>query len=442
MRVVFSSHPLEAKPARGGRGSSAQLSMLLGALTLALLSGCVSTTVRVVDMTPPKQASTTLTEAELLDVGIAIFDPNIPEDFDERIEQLIMPEVRQAEMQYIPYFLKNLLQSTGNWGAVRVIPRPTHAVDVVVEGTILRSDGAAMKLQAKVSDASGTLWFDREYEALASKYAYEASIPASVDAFQAIYKQIADDMLAHREQLDRDQIANIRNVAELKFAQSFSQEAFADHVRQREDGAYEITRLPADADPMLARVRKIREREYLFIDTLDEYYTNFYRQMYPTYQNWRKASYDQVIAYEELRAQSKARMIGGTLAIVGGVAGIYESDNGFVDAGGLVSIGAGASLIGSAISKRHEAALEAEKLRELGTATEAELVPTTIELENQTARLQGNVAEQYEQLRGILRQVYFEDLNLPVPDEVAAETGATAADASTNNVVEPAAELP
>ena len=67
--------------------------------TLLLLSGCVTQTVRVVDMTPPRQADTYLEEADLLDVGVAIFDENVAEDYDERIERLIMPEVRRAESQ-------------------------------------------------------------------------------------------------------------------------------------------------------------------------------------------------------------------------------------------------------------------------------------------------------------------------------------------------------
>ena len=48
---------------------------------------------------------------------------------------------------------------------------------------------------------------------------------------------------------------------------------------------------------MLASVRKVREREYLFIDTIDEYYANFHRSVYPTYQVWRKASYVDMITY-------------------------------------------------------------------------------------------------------------------------------------------------
>ncbi len=389
---------------------------VLIAMTLLALGGCVSQTVRVVDMTPPKQSAVPLQEDQLLDVGIAIFDPNVPEDYDERINKVILSEIRRAEAQYIPYFAKNLMQSTGNWGAVRVIPRPTHAVDVIVEGQIQHSDGESLSINARVSDATGVEWFERSYTALASKYAYEATIPPDVDAFQAIYKQLADDMLAHRETLTPADVTRIRRTAELKFAREFSSEAFAEHVIRDEDGEYQIARLPADDDPMLERVRKIREREYLFIDTLDDYYANFHRQMYPAYQDWRRASYTEAISIKALKDQSRARMIGGTLAIVGGVAGIYESNNAYVDASGIVSVIGGVTLVTSAIQKRHEAVQQAERLREVGSAAEAELVPTTIELENQTLRLQGTVDEQYSELRRILRRVYFEDLGLEPPD--------------------------
>jgi len=392
----------------------------LGTMALiGLLSGCVSQTTRVVDMTPPDQSARYLEESELLDVGISVFDENVPDDYDQRIEEMIMPEVRRAESQYIPYFAKNLLQSTGNWGAVRVVPRPTHAVDVIVSGKILRSNGESMALEVTVQDATGQLWFRKEYEALASKYAYEQDIPQNIDAFQAVYKALANDMLAYRERLTTEDIQRIRGTAELKFARDFSTDAFADHVQEVAPNQFEIMRLPADNDPMLARVRKIREREYLFIDTLDEYYTNFHRQMYPAYQDWRSASYEQAIAYQELKNQSTARAIGGTMAIIGGVAAMYESSDAYVDASGIVGVIAGATLIKSAVQKRNEAEQQAERLRELGSAAEAELVPTTIELENQTLRLQGNVEEQYGELRKILRRLYFEDMGLEPPTEVA-----------------------
>lgn len=387
-------------------------------LSMFVLVGCVTQTTRVVDMTPPQQSDRYLDESELLDVGISIFDENVPEDYDERIEQFIMPEVRRAESQYVPFFAKNLLQSTGNWGAVRVVPRATHAVDVMVSGKIVRSNGESMEIEATVTDATGTVWLSSTYTALASKYAYEESLPQDIDAFHAIYKNLADDMLAYRQTLSAADIQRIRKTAELKFAREFSSEVFADHVREVEPGQFEIARLPSEDDPMLARVRRVREREYLFIDTLDEYYANFHRQMYPSYQAWRRASYEQAIAYNELKAQSLARALGGTMAIIGGVAAIYESSDAYVDASGIVGVIAGATLITSAIQKRHEAELQADRLRELGSAAEAELVPTTIELENQTLRLQGSVDEQYTELRRILRRVYFEDMGLEPPEPV------------------------
>ena len=109
----------------------------------------------MVDMTPPQQFEGTQSEDQLLDIGVAVFDANVPESFDEQVKQLIQPDIRRAEAQFIPYFAKNLLQSTGNWGAVRVVPRPTHAVDVTVTGKILESNGERLRVEVTVIDARG-----------------------------------------------------------------------------------------------------------------------------------------------------------------------------------------------------------------------------------------------------------------------------------------------
>lgn len=385
------------------------------ALVLAGLYGCVSQTVRTVDMTPPKQFQGVQAEDELLDVGVAVLDANIPETFDQQIEELVHPDLRRAEAQFIPYFAKNLLQSTGNWGAVRVVPRPTHAVDVSVSGKIIESDGERLTLEMTVSDARGVEWFTGTYHALASRYAYSPTIPPDIDPFQAVYKDLADDMLAYRESLDPGTVREIRAIAEMKFARDFAPDAFAAHVRDLPNGDFELLRLPAPDDPMLERVRRVREREYLFIDTLDEYYANFHRNMFTPYHQWRAATYDEAIALRELEAQSRGKAWVGAAAIVGGIGAIYKSDNAYVDAAGLVSIAAGAALIKNAVAKRNEAAMQAEVLQEIGVAAEQEISPHTIELENQTVHLQGTVDEQYRELRRILREVYFEDLGLEPP---------------------------
>ncbi len=379
------------------------------------LAACVSESVRTVDMTPPKQFSGVQDEALLLDVGVAVLDPNIPQTFDEQVAELVNPDIRRAEAQFMPYFAKNLLQSTGNWGAVRVVPRATHAVDVTVTGKILQSDGEKLAQEFTVTDARGVVWFTKTYRTEASKYAYSPTVPPDIDPFQANYKQLADDMLAHRESLDEATVLAIRATAEMKFARDFAPDAFDTHVQPRPDGGFELLRLPAEDDPMLARVRRVREREYVFIDTLDEHYANYHRQMYGAYQNWRAATYSEAASLRELKAQARTRTWAGIAAIGAGIGAIYDSDNPYIDATGLVTIGAGAALIKNAVTKRNEAAMQAEALRELGVEAEAEIMPHTMELENETVRLQGTVDEQYQELRRILRQLYFEDLGLPTP---------------------------
>ena len=385
------------------------------------LAGCSTQTVRVVDMTPPKQPAQSLPEDQLLDVGISTFIGNIPEDYDERIAQIISPEIRRAEIQYLPYITKNLIQSSGNWGAVRVVPRPSLAVDVIVSGEIIESTGETLKLKIAVHDATGRQWYEKDYSALASKYAYEDSFPQDIDAFQSIYKEITDDLLEYRLTLSKSDIQQIRAVAEMRFAQSFSSEAFGEHVSQEESGQYRLLKLPSEDDPMLASVRKVREREYLFIDTIDEYYANFHRSVYPTYQVWRKASYVDMITYKKLQTQAKNRIVGGAIGLVGSVGTIYASDDWAADTSGIAGVIGSATVISKAILKKNEAEQYAERLRELATETERELVPTTIELENRTVKLQGSVEEQYTELRSILKTLYYEDLGLPLPEGPSVE---------------------
>lgn len=387
------------------------------ALAIMICGACSTQTVRVVDMTPPKQLAKSFAEEELLDIGISVFEANVPEDFDERIEQIISPEIRRAEAQYIPYIAKNLIQSSGNWGAVRVVPRPSLAVDVILSGKIIESTGESLVLEITVLDATGRFWYTKTYTALASKYAYEESFPKDVDAFQSIYKEIADDLLDHRLTLSKADVERIRVVAEMRFAQSFSQDAFGDHVKQDEQGEHQLLRLPSEEDPMLVGIRKVREREYLFIDTIDEYYANFQRSVYPTYQVWRKSSYVDTITYKKLQTQAKNRIVGGAIGLVGSVGTIYASDDWAADTSGIAGVIGSATVISSAILKKNEAEQYAERLRELAGETERELVPTTIQLENRTVRLQGSVDEQYTELRKVLSDLYFEELGLPLPEE-------------------------
>ena len=158
-------------------------------LLLFLLGGCVSTTVKRVER--PELQVTERAEHVLLDVGIFLFDPNIPEGFEEREKLGIEPDVRKAEARYLPGVLRNTLENSGNWGAVRLIPRESRAVDLVIEGKIEESDGEALSLALKATDASGEVWVENTYSYRTSKYAYDPDAPQGQDPFQPLYVRFA-----------------------------------------------------------------------------------------------------------------------------------------------------------------------------------------------------------------------------------------------------------
>ena len=151
----------------------------------------------------------------------------------------------------------------------------------------------------------------------------------------------------------------------------------------------------------------------MFIDTLDEFYANYSRQMLPVYDSWRRATYADAIEFKALQAQSRSQIIGGSLAIAAGIGGVYSSgENPYVGTSGA-TVGAGASLIIRGLNKKQQSAQLADRLREIGADTEAELIPTTIQLDNETLRLTGSVEQQYiAELRKILRQLYLEEYGL------------------------------
>lgn len=374
---------------------------------LLFLVGCTSNTIKTTQTTPVVQEHAEIPESELLDVGIYLFDPGL-DDLDDDERQLVFPEVRKAESRFMPYRLMETLQTSSAWGAVRVIPASQNAVDVTVDGEIQQSDGEVLTIVIAVKDATGREWFEKEYEGLASKYAYTKRRTGTVPAepFQNLYNQIANDMLAYRrENFDGYGLRAIRTTAELKFAQTFSPAAFGGHLNQDKNGEYTIARLPAEGDPMLERVRQIRERDYLFVDTLQDYYGGFVKEMDQPYQQWRSQSYNEVIALRELKRDARNRTIMGIAAILGGIAAA-GSDHGSARSAGSVAIAGGAYMIKSGFDKRSESEMHIEAIQELGDSLEAAIEPQVIDLEGRTITLSGTVENQYDQWRELLREIY------------------------------------
>ena len=400
-----------------------------------VVAGCATTTeVRRVDVTPAKQNAEPLPEERLLDVGILHFEPNIPEDFDEQVEENIMPDIRRAESYFLAYQQKLVLEGTGNWGAVRVLPKHSNAVDLLLRGTILTSNGERLEVRALATDATGRVWLDKRYEALTSRYSYGTSQGGQTDPYHGVFRQIADDMLAAMLELRDDQLERIKIAGELRFARDFSTEGFGDSIEVRSDGQVTIKRLPAEDDPMLDRVRSIREKAYLFIDTLDEYYAQFNGEMSEAYHDWRQESFEEIYAQKQLQSQAIKEMIVGAAMVAGGIAASQAGDRAVTRAAGGVSIAGGANLIKSAFDKRAAAKIHSEILAELGSSAGESITPHAIELENRTISLSGSVEAQYEVFRAALRQLYFEEMGLSPPPDAEHRKAAEQADESADRV--------
>lgn len=375
-------------------------------LVLPMLGGCVSETVKSTSV-PTLEAPERLTpEAELLDVGIVILDPGISAVEDE---ELVYPEVRKAEATFMATELAEVLTEQGGWGAVRVVPDDRQFSDLLVRGTILLSDGESLQLKILVSDARGTVWLDKRYQGVTSRYAYEQGTRVKQDPFLAVYRMIANDMLAIFDRVPSADRVTIRRVAEMRFARDFASGAFADYLDEDDAGQISLRRLPAEDDPMLNRVRGLRQRHYVFVDTLQGHYNGFAEDMYTPYQEWRRASYEETIALRELEAESQREMIAGGAAILAGIVAQTSGSRTTRSAGAVGVIGGGA-LLKSGLEKRAESNIHSLALEELGQSLDAEITPRVIELEDRTVRLTGNVEDQYDQWRELLADIYAAEL--------------------------------
>ena len=384
---------------------------LLAALLLAL-AACNTTSVRTTEYTPIARELEPVPEAELLDVGIGIFNPGV--DALSKEQEGVFPEVRNAEARFMPYKLMETLQMTGNWGIVRVIPDRQSEMDLWVDAKILQSDGETLRLDVTVSDATGRTWYTRKYEEIATKYAYDIRRGSRQEPFQGIYNRIANDMMAYRHLLSSADVTTIRTVTELKFARRFSPEVFADHLQDDGKGHYSISRLPAANDPLLQRINRIRERDYLFVDTLQDYYASFVQKMEDPYRSWRSESYFETMALRETRRSANTKLIGGAAAILAGILGA-ASNSQLGQAAGYAGIIGGAYAVKEGLGEREEAKMHVEALKELGASLDAEVQPATVTLEDRTVTLSGSVSEQYGQWRAILHDIYQTETGQQAP---------------------------
>ena len=346
----------------------------------------------------------------LLDVGIPTLNDGL---YLTDENDTVFPEVRYAEAIYFSNQLGKVLEKSGAWGAIRVTPNSDVIMDLYITGTIHQSDGETMDLEIAVVDSSGKKWFKKRYKQTTGKYAYDRRLKSLGDPFQNLFIRIANDLLAYREKISDQRAEDLRTISELRFARKFSPEAFDNYVEEDRKGLLSISRLPAENDSILIRVRKIRERDYLYVDTMQDYYDGFSQQMHLAYQDFRRSSYDSVVKARQLNAQGNRQVIAGIGAILAGIYGRSQARTSIADDAGTATAAVGGFVIKSGLDKKQKASEYSESVAEMGSSLEAEIAPQVIELEDRTVTLTGTVQAQYQQWQELLGKIYQQERSTP-----------------------------
>jgi hypothetical protein len=316
--------------------------------------------------------------ADHLDVGLPIFDPGIPEDASTHSKLGIFPEIRKSEAKYMPVMLRQVLVESGDWGVVRVLPDAMESSELLVTGTILHSDGQRLEVRIQARDATGAQWLDKVYSGTTTPADYPVKVPG--DPFLAVYTQIAGDLLAARRQQSAKHLSDIRQVALMRYASSLAPDVFASYLAQSPAGGYTLQRLPAADDPMLVRVNRIREQEYLFIDTVDEQYARLSEEMAPTYNLWRQFGAEQALYNDDYKERVSSRDSQGRR---GSFAALEQTYNAYK------------------WSKIHE-----QDMDELAQGFNNEVAPTVMEVSGTVFKLSGTLDSQYTEWREILQRIF------------------------------------
>jgi hypothetical protein len=346
----------------------------------------------------------------LLDVGIPTLNDGL---YLTDEDDTVFPEVRYAEAIYFSNQLGKVLEKSGAWGAIRVTPNSDVIMDLYITGTIYQSDGETMDLEIKVVDSSGKKWFKKRYSQTTGKYAYDRRLKSLGDPFQNLFIRVANDLLNYREKISDQQAQELRTISELRFAKKFSPEAFDNYIEADRKGILGISRLPAENDSILMRVRKIRERDYLYVDTMQDYYDSFSQQMHLAYQDFRRSSYDSVVKARQLNAQGNRQIISGIGAILAGIYGRSQARTSMADDAGTATAAVGGFVIKSGLNKKQKASEYSEAVAEMGSSLETEIAPQVIELEDRTVTLTGTVQAQYQQWQELLSKIYKQERSTP-----------------------------
>ena len=356
-----------------------------------------------------------LIERPKIDIIIPVFDPGLPDDPDDYDDD-VWPELRRAEANRFAYKLKEALENTGQFGAVRITPDSTATGDLYILGRIEESNGEEVEIDIEVVDIGGRTWFSENYEHEVTEAFYQDLRNDGQDAYEPLFTEVAIDIVEELDNYDDKELEDLHFLADMRFGANFSDIAFNQYIQER-GTTYSLIRKPSKEDPMLQRVQAIRVRDQLFIDGVQENYTAFSQQMDESYLMWQEQSLFEIQAQRAADQSTIGNAVGGVLfiglAVLSAVAGANSDSVGSTSAGATGAILGGmmgASLLANSFKTSDEAEVHREALNELGQSVNMEFAPQVIAFEKQSVELHGDAKEQFGQWRDFLQRIYAEEM--------------------------------
>jgi hypothetical protein len=391
------------------------------------LSGCATKSKTNSTVGPPPSSSflepdrvesvrvESLRATPIIDVIITVFDPGLPEDPSDYDDENIWPELRRAEANRFAYKLKEKLEATGKFGAIRVTPDSTATGDLYILGRIELSNGEEVEIEIEVVDISGKRWLDESFEHEVSEAFHRDLRNKGLDPYDPVFEEAAAEIVEELNDHSLQELEELHYLADLRFGANFSENTFKQYMEINR-GTFSLVSKPSDEDPMLQRVRAIRVRDQLFIDGLQDNYISFTDQMNESYLMWQEKSLFETRAERAAGRKAIGQAVGGVLliglAVLSAVAGANSSSSGGSAAGttgAIIGGMAGVSLMSDSFKTSDEAKVHRDSLNELGKSVDMAMAPQVIAFEKESVELTGDAKEQFTQWRAFLQKIYAEE---------------------------------
>ena len=216
-----------------------------------------------------------------LNVSIPVFSSGLPKDASAYAEIGVFPRIREIEARFLPFALRRRLAESGDWGAVRVVSDDVVIEELVVRGELLQSDGRLLEIRIRAEDASGAIWLDQRFLATTGNADGEP-------AHERLFAEVSARLGKARLEQPAGQLNNVRDLALLRYGARLAPTTFGQYLEETDDGWFRIVRLPARDDPMLDRITRIREAEYVIIDAADGRYETLHEDVASIYAVWQQ----------------------------------------------------------------------------------------------------------------------------------------------------------